>query len=121
MSQSGTLVETARANLAQYQRQVEKDKNALTLLVGKVIDPELLKPESLSSVQLMEVLPVGIPSTVLLDRPDVRKAEYALKAENANIGAARGAFFPSISLTGSAGFASSSLTNLFVTGSSSSR
>ena len=119
VSQSGTLVETARANRAQYQRQVEKDKNALTLLVGKVIDPELLKPESLSSVQLMEVLPVGIPSTVLLDRPDVRKSEYALKAENANIGAARGAFFPSISLTGSAGFASSSLTNLFVSGSSS--
>ncbi len=119
VSQATTMVETARANRAQYQRQVEKDKNALTLLVGKEIEPELLQPETLSSVQIMEVLPEGIPSTVLLDRPDVRKAEYALKAENANIGAARGAFFPSISLTGSAGFASSSLTNLFVGGSSS--
>ena len=119
VSQVATLVETDRANRAQYQRQVEKDKNALTLLVGKEIDSELLKPESLSSVQVMEVLPVGIPSTVLLDRPDVHKAEYALKAENANIGAARGAFFPTITLTGSAGFASSTLTNLFVPGSSS--
>ena len=118
VSQAATVVETARANRAQYQRQLEKDKNALTLLVGKEIDAELLKSETLSSVQVMEMLPVALPSTVLLDRPDVRKAEYALKAENANIGAARGAFFPTISLTGSAGFASSSLTNLFEGGSS---
>ncbi|MBV5329052.1 MAG: TolC family protein, partial [Chlorobium sp.] len=57
-------------------------------------------------------------SVVLLDRPDVRQAEYALKAENANIGAARALFFPSISLTGSTGFASASLSDLFVTRSS---
>ena len=78
----------------------------------------LLEPQPLAEVQVLETLPVGIPSVVLLDRPDIRQAEYALKAENANIGAARASFFPSISLTGSAGFASSSLSDLFVTGSS---
>jgi len=118
VAQSATLVESARANLAQYQRQAEQDKNALTLLVGKEIDPMLLEPQPLAEVQVLETLPVGIPSVVLLDRPDIRQAEYALKAENANIGAARASFFPSISLTGSAGFASSSLSDLFVTGSS---
>jgi multidrug efflux system outer membrane protein len=117
LAQAATQVETARANRAQYQRQVEQDKNALTLLVGKEIDPELLKQESLSSVCVMETLPVGIPSTVLLDRPDVRQAEYVLKGENANIGAARAAFFPNISLTGSTGFASDSLSGLFLAGS----
>ena len=118
VAQSATLVESARANRAQYQRQVGQDKNALTLLVGKEIDPMLLEPQPLADVQVLETLPVGIPSVVLLDRPDVRQAEYALKAENANIGAARASFFPSISLTGSTGFASTSLSDLFVTGSS---
>ena len=118
VAQSATLVESARASRAQYQRQVGQDKNALTLLVGKEIDPMLLEPQPLADVQVLETLPVGIPSVVLLDRPDVRQAEYALKAENANIGAARASFFPSISLTGSTGFASASLSDLFVTGSS---
>lgn len=118
VAQSATLVESARASRAQYQRHVEQDKNALTLLVGKEIDPTLLEPQPLADVEVMERLPVGIPSIVLLDRPDVRQAEYALKAENANIGAARASFFPSISLTGSAGFASASLSDLFEAGSS---
>jgi multidrug efflux system outer membrane protein len=117
VSQATTQVETARANRSQYQRHVEQDKNALTLLVGKEIDPELLIPEKLGSVSVMETLPAGVPSTVLLDRPDVRQAEYVLKGENANIGAARAAFFPSISLTGSGGFASGSLSSLFLAGS----
>jgi len=115
VAQSATLVESARANRAQYQRQVEQDKNALTLLIGKEIDPMLLEPQLLTDVQVLDTLPVGIPSVVLLDRPDIRQAEYALKAENANIGAARASFFPSISLTGSAGFASASLSDMFVT------
>ena len=118
VAQSATLVESARASRAQYQRHVEQDKNALTLLVGKEIDPMLLEPQPLANVEVMERLPVGIPSVVLLDRPDVRQAEYALKAENANIGAARASLFPSISLTGSAGFASASLSDLFTAGSS---
>lgn len=119
VAQSSMLVEAARASRAQYQRQVEQDKNALTLLVGKEIDPALLEPEKLAQVQVMETLPAGIPAVVLLERPDIRQAEYALKAENANIGAARAAFFPSINLTGSAGYASTSLSDLFVAGSSS--
>jgi multidrug efflux system outer membrane protein len=118
VAQAATLVETARVNRAQYQRQVEQSKNALTLLVGKEIDPKLLEPQPLADLQILNTLPVGIPSIVLLDRPDIRQAEFALKAENANIGAARASFFPSISLTGSAGFASASLSDLFITGSS---
>jgi outer membrane protein, multidrug efflux system len=118
VAQSATLVESAIASRAQYRRQVEQDKNALTLLVGKEIDPALLEPERLSSVQVMETLPVGISSAVLLARPDIRQAEYALIAENANIGAARASFFPSISLTGSGGFASTGLSDLFLSGSS---
>jgi len=117
-AQSAILVESARASRAQYQRQVEQDRNALTLLVGKEIDPMLLEPQPLADIQMLETLPVGIPSIVLLDRPDIRQAEYALKAENASIGAARASFFPSISLTGSTGFASTSLSDLFMTGSS---
>lgn len=117
VSQAATQVETARANLAIYKRQVEQDKNALTLLVGKEIEPKLLAPKSLNEVLVMDELPVGLPSEVLLQRPDIRQAEYVLKGENANIGAARAAFFPSISLTGSAGFASSNLDNLFSSGS----
>ena len=118
VAQSAMLIESARANRAQYQRQVAQSKNALTLLVGKEIDPILLESQTLADVEMLETLPVGIPSVVLLDRPDIRQAEYALKAENANIGAARASFFPSISLTGSAGFASASLSDLFVTRSS---
>jgi outer membrane protein, multidrug efflux system len=117
VSQAATQVETARANLAIYKRYVEQDKNALTLLVGKEIAPKLLEPKSLNDVLVMEELPVGLPSEVLLQRPDIRQAEYTLKGENANIGAARAAFFPSISLTGSAGFASGNLDNLFSSGS----
>lgn len=118
VAQASMLVEAARANRAQYQRQVEQDKNALTLLVGKEIDPAWLEPEKLAQVQVMETLPAGIPAVVLLERPDILQAEYALKAENANIGVARAAFFPSISLTGSAGYASTSLSDLFLAGSS---
>ncbi len=112
-AQSSMLVEAAKAARFQYQRQVAQDKNALTLLVGREIDPALLEPEHLAAVEVMERLPVGIPSSVLLERPDILQAEYLLKAENANIGAARAAFFPSISLTGSAGFSSASLSGLF--------
>ncbi len=117
VSQALTQVETARANLALYKRLVEQDKTALTLLVGKEIAPEQLAAKSLESVIVMEQLPVGLPSDVLLQRPDVRQAEYVLIGENANIGAARAAFFPSISLTGTAGFASTNLDNLFSAGS----
>lgn len=117
VSQAATLVETARANHAQYLRRVAQDKNALTLLVGKPLDDTVLNAESLDDIKIMQDLPVGLASDVLLQRPDIRQAEHQLKAANANIGAARAAFFPRISLTASAGLASNELSDLFKSGS----
>lgn len=118
LEQARTAIETARANRARYVRFVAQDRNALELLMGATPDPTALDALTLDTVQLADTLPVGLPSAVLLERPDIRQAEHALKAANANIGAARAAFFPTISLTGSAGLASASLTDLFKSGSS---
>jgi len=110
VAQARTAIETARVNRVKYQRQVEQDKNALTLLLGSPFDESSLPaPLSLETVSLVEDLPAGLPSEVLLRRPDVVQAEHSLKAANANIGAARAAFFPSISLTGSGGLSSGTL------------
>jgi outer membrane protein, multidrug efflux system len=115
--QAETSVRTAEANLAQYTRQVAQDRNALVLLLGQSLPPELDTDTSnggaLESVNLVSDLPAGLPSALLERRPDVRAAEHNLKAANANIGAARAAFFPTISLTASGGLSSSSLSNLF--------
>jgi multidrug efflux system outer membrane protein len=116
VAQAATQVETARANQAQYLRRVAQDKNALTLLMGTTIDDAVLEAEGLDTVAMKPDLPVGLSSEVLLDRPDIRQAEHELKAANANIGAARAAFFPTISLTGAAGLASESLSDLFSSG-----
>lgn len=117
VSRARTQVETARANRAQYLRQVAQDKNALFLLLGTPPSDSLLDGETLDDVKIMQNLPSNLPSDVLLQRPDILAAEETLKAANAEIGAARANFFPVISLTGSAGFASSSLTDLFKSGS----
>lgn len=116
VAQALTQVESARANQALYTRLVAQDKNALTLLMGAPIDERVLEAEGLDTVALMQDLPVGLPSEVLLGRPDVRAAEQRLIAANADIGAARAAFFPRITLTGSAGLASGSLGDLFSSG-----
>ncbi len=116
VAQARTAVETARVNRALYLRRVDQDRNALALLVGAPVDESRLTGD-LNAVAFVEDLPVGLPSEVLLRRPDIMQAEYSLKAANANIGAARAAFFPSISLTGSAGFASPTLGGLFEAGS----
>ena len=117
LSQLKTTTARARADLATTQAQVMKDRNALELLVGAAVDPALLA-NSLGDVrQPMAELPAGVPSDVLTRRPDVLQAERQLRAANANIGAARAAFFPSISLTGSYGTASASLDGLFDSGS----
>lgn len=117
LAQAETTVETARADAARFEGQVAQDLNALTLLVGGPVDPALLPQAAAKPVTALSSLPVGLPSTVLLRRPDVIAAEHQLRAANANIGAARAAFFPSISLTASAGTASNELSGLFKHGS----
>jgi NodT family efflux transporter outer membrane factor (OMF) lipoprotein len=114
--QAESLAESARATLAQQQRQRALDVNALALLVGEPIAPEFQVGLTTADVKLPD-LPAGTPSEVLVRRPDVRQAEQQLIAANANIGAARAAFFPRISLSASAGTASSELSGLFAGGS----
>ncbi len=107
-----SLVAGARAALAALERQRQLDRNALVLLLGQPLPEDLPAAAPLAGLAFAE-LPAGTPSEVLLERPDVRQAEQALIAANADIGAARAAFFPRITLTASAGVASSQLSNLF--------
>lgn len=117
LAQAQTTVESARVDVAAYQSQVQQDLNALNLLAGSQLAEELL-PGGLSenSAELLDV-PAGLPSSLLQQRPDVLAAEHGLKSANADIGAARAAFFPSISLTASAGSSSAALSGLFSGGS----
>ncbi|TCG05097.1 multidrug transporter [Paraburkholderia steynii] len=117
VSESDTQVRQAEADLAQYDRFAKQDTNALTLLVGAPIPADLLTEVSLESVRLDDGLVPGLPSELLTRRPDIVAAEDRLKAANANIGAARAAFFPRIVLTASGGTASTSLGSLFAAGS----
>lgn len=114
--QSQSLFESARVAFAQQQRQRAQDMNALALLLGQPVPDDLQAPAALASLALPD-LPAGMPSDVLTRRPDVRQAEQQLIAANANIGAARAAFFPRISLTAGVGTASSQLSELFKGGS----
>ena len=117
LAQARTLVETARADAARYEGQVARDINALALLVGAPVEDSLLPQRFDESVSGLDPVPAGLPSEVLLRRPDVLQAEQRLRAANANIGAARAAFFPSIRLTGAVGTASDELSGLFSGGS----
>ena len=105
-------VDTARGDVARYTQFVAQDENILTLLVGSSIHQELLPPDLRSVKPLKEVSP-GLPSDMLLARPDILAAEHQLLAANANIGAARAAFFPRIILTGAVGTTSADLSGLF--------
>ena len=116
VARAATAVETARVNLHQYSRFVAQDKNALFLLMGIAQDNDYLPETTLDEVSIKDNLDPGLPSEILLTRPDIRQAEYELLSRNADIGAARAAFFPSITLTGTYGFASQSLGNLFSSG-----
>jgi multidrug efflux system outer membrane protein len=118
MYDAQTSVESARNDMAVYTAQVALDQNALTLLVGGDVPSELLPTGELDAVTQLAAIPAGLPSDLLRSRPDVQQAERALRAANANIGVARAAFFPSISLTASGGSASNSLSGLFKAGSS---
>jgi multidrug efflux system outer membrane protein len=117
LRQSEQLLEGARAALAQAQRQRMLDDNALVLLLGQPLPPDLPAALPLAAQQVTSDLPPGLPSELLARRPDVLQAEQQLIAANANIGAARAAFFPRIALTANAGTASSELSGLFKSGS----
>jgi multidrug efflux system outer membrane protein len=116
VNQAKIELETARADLWQFAGQVARDVNALRLLAGAPIEANLVSAPFDPTVSGLDPLPPGTPSEVLLRRPDVLQAEYSLRAANANVGAARAAFFPSITLTGSVGTASDDLSNLFDSG-----
>lgn len=113
LRQAETVLDQARSDAANLTTVLAQDRNALELLVGgRVLDSEL--PASIESVDgLLSELPAGLDSRILLRRPDVVEAEYRLRAANARIGAARANFFPTISLTALAGFASTALSSLF--------
>ena len=117
LSQLESTVATAKVDIANYQRLLKRDKNALDFLVGKTVSADLLPSQSIDTVLNMPEVPVGLPSELLTQRPDIRAAEHDLLAANANIGVAKAAFYPSISLTANAGTASADLDNLFDSGS----
>jgi multidrug efflux system outer membrane protein len=116
LRQAEQILETANADLADQRTALAQDVNLLQLLVGAPIDPGLLPRSIDEAAPTVAELPAGLDSYVLLRRPDVVAAEYQLRAANAEIGAARAALFPRISLTGLLGFASSALTGLFTGG-----
>ncbi len=116
LSQAKASYAEAEVTLAQYQRLTRLDRNALTLLVGGTLPESWTPASTLASVNVADVEP-DMPSSLLNRRPDILAAEYQLKGANANIGAARAAFFPSISLTASAGSMSGDLSSLFDSGS----
>ncbi len=113
LAQAQTSVETAAADLAALERSRAQADNTLRLLLGGEPRGDLPAPLPLAQQGLDLPVPAGLPSDLLQRRPDIRAAEYRLRAANANIGAARAAFFPRITLTASAGYLSSDLNGLF--------
>lgn len=116
LRQAEQILSGAQADLARQRTAVAQDINALQLLVGAPIDQRLLSGSIDEAFGRITPVPAGLDSYVLLRRPDVLQAEYELKAANAQIGAARAALFPRITLTGLLGFASTALTKLFTGG-----
>lgn len=116
LRQAEQILATAESDLAEQRTQLAQDINALQLLVGAPIDPALLPASIDVALPTIADLPAGIDSGILLRRPDVVQAEYELLAANADIGAARAALFPRLSLTGLVGFASDALRTLFTGG-----
>jgi len=116
LHQAQTSVDTARLDIARFTTSSAQDENALNLVVGSPVPAELL-PSALSETLTALKDPVpGLPSEVLLGRPDILQAENLLKGANANIGAARAAFFPRITLVSSVGVGSDDLSGLFKSG-----
>lgn len=116
LREAAGVVQQAHANYESEVRLRAQAENALVLLVGAPLPADLPEGLPLDSQALLADIPAGLPSDLLTRRPDILEAEETLKAANANIGAARAAFFPSISLTGQFGYASASLGSLFKPG-----
>ncbi|MGI4848769.1 MAG: efflux transporter outer membrane subunit [Janthinobacterium lividum] len=116
LRQNEILVQTARVSVVQLGRQRAQAENALTLLVGQPLT-NLPQGQTLSAQNVSTTIPAGLPSDLITRRPDIRAAEQRLESANANIGAARAAFFPRISLTAGYGTASPTLSGLFDSGS----
>ena len=109
-------VQTAKINVLTYERQIAQVQNYLTVLIGQPLPADLPAPRSFNDTNLVAEIPAGLPSELVQRRPDILEAEHTLKAANANIGAARAAFFPTLSLTASVGSSSSDFDKLFGSG-----
>jgi outer membrane protein, multidrug efflux system len=117
LRQAEGQVENAQISIVTYERQVAEAQDALQLLLGAPLPDGLPAPQPFGDTGMMAEIPAGLPSDLLARRPDILEAEHTLLAANANIGVARAAFFPTISLTATGGFSSSQLTTLFQSGS----
>ena len=113
LRQAQTVVEQAKANYTAQVRSRAQAENALVLLIGQPLPADLPSATPLNSQSVLADIPADLPSDLLARRPDIMQAEASLRAANANIGAARAAFFPSITLTGGAGLGSAALGALF--------
>lgn len=118
LNNASTQVSTASASVANYAQQLAEASDNLTLLVGRPLPPELQPGTRLDLNLCLSDIPAGLPSDLLEQRPDILESEHTLKAANANIGAARAAFFPTITLTANAGYSTTTLENLFAPGTS---
>ena len=116
LRQAEQILSQAQADLARQRTAVAQDLNAMQLLIGAPVDPKLVSSSIDEAYGRISPVPAGLDSYVLLRRPDVLQAEFQLRAANAQIGAARAALFPRITLTGLLGFASSALAKLFTAG-----
>ena len=113
LNTASTQLQSATAAEAGYAQQFAEASDNLTFLAGGPLPPDLLPPKKFDPDFCLADIPAGLPSDLLERRPDIIEAEHQLKADNANIGAARAAFFPTITLTGNAGYASGKLESLF--------
>jgi multidrug efflux system outer membrane protein len=116
LNQARTSVEAARVDIASFTALVAQDQNALNLVVGAPVPADLLPPSLTETLTALKDVAPGLPSDVLLNRPDILQAENLLKGANANIGAAQAAFFPRITLVSHVGFGSDELGSLFDSG-----
>lgn len=116
LRQAQISVETARADVANYKTLIAQAQNLINLLAGQTVPDNLLPKDIVRNITSQKVFSSGLPSDLLNNRPDIQQAQYQLSAAGANIGAAKAQLFPTISLTGSAGYSSTQLSNLFKSG-----